>query len=156
MRLINKSSRPTPEVRALVRFGMKGLQHKGITVTVVDARKKAWDGKIHSTGWANKSRGKILIRIAPDWCYPYKGWKRHRNSPLNHDHQNWQESVVALAAHEGKHIDLSWEYYDRNMVSVYRKDVGHYTRKNHQVEMACEAHERWVLDRYRESLLSSR
>lgn len=130
MRLINESSRPTDEVRRLVGIGVKGLPHKGVKVRVIDARRRAWDGKIHCTGYGGRS---VLIRIAPDSMFPYKGWRRHKSSPWNHDYQDWREAVVALAAHEMKHV----EHVMRGMPN------------GHQGEMRCEAYERGVLDRYR-------
>lgn len=137
MRLVNKSSRPTDEVRRLVRLAMKGLSVKGVTVIVVDARKRSWDGKIHATGHATTRGREVLIRIPPDDQFPFDGWRRHRSSPWNHDHACWREALVAVAAHEGKHHD------------IWQNNI--FYPSTQRMEMACEAHQRWVMDRYRAS-----
>jgi hypothetical protein len=140
--LVNKSHRSTPEVRKLVRAGLKGLEIHDITVRVVDAQgRRSWDGKKWSKGraWGAEGHGVIELWIAPDSEYPFDGWQRHRNSPWNHDHRTWQEALIALTAHEGKHIEIPYSRYDRESAQ--------------QIEMVCEAHERWALDRYREGKL---
>lgn len=68
------------------------------------------------------------ISSAPSWCRSLitvrvGGW-----------FGGWREDLVSTTAHEGKHIDY-WR--------VYRRSSG---------EARARAHERWVLDRYRNSL----
>lgn len=129
MRVINLTGYPDAEVRRLVRYGMRGLTVGKITVTIKPGRK-------HSKGIAYYTRRRgIVIWVAPANRFPRLGWKRHRGGVMNHDWQNWQEALVALAAHEGRHYDL-WA-----------------TRRRHESvqaeEMACEAWERHRLDAYR-------
>jgi hypothetical protein len=129
-RVINRTEYPDDEVRRLVRVGMKGLNTKSVKVTVVPGRKFA-------TGYARWGlREHVVLRVPPESAYPLEGWRRHRSSPWNHDARDWREAIVALAAHEGRHIDL------------WRNGVRH--RSVQQIEMACEAWEHGVLKEYRE------
>ena len=136
MRIRNESRYPTDEVRKLVRYGMRGLDVQRAVVRVVDATRRAWDGRVHCSGRANGWG--VVIRLAPEEYYPYEGWRRHRSSPWNHDFVDWREALVALAAHEGKHLDIPLAYYRRH--------------SQQRVEMACEAYERLVLDRFRQEV----
>lgn len=138
VKILNLTDRPTDEVRKLLHFGMRGLNHKGLVVKVVTSRKKAWDGKIHCSGYAD-GRGSILIRLAPDSQFPFQGWRRHRSSPWAHDWTDWREALVALAAHEVRHYNLPW-------ITGWRG------KSQQRIEMACEAFENLRLREYRATL----
>jgi hypothetical protein len=117
-------------VRALVRLGMKGLDNvKGASVHVKPSHKHAHG----QAGW-----GRITIWLPPPHRFPMSGWKRHRSSPLNHDWQDWREALVALAAHEGRHLDLDSPRRKRRW-------------SQQRIEMNCEAWEHGVLKEYRAS-----
>jgi len=104
---------------------------QGVTMKVVNARK-------HNSGTAWWYRGEIVIRLSPEDRFPRPGYRRHKNSPLNHDWQDWREALVALAAHEGRHI--------HNHANKYN---GH---KNGKAgEQNCEAWEHMRLQEYRQA-----
>lgn len=142
MKLVNETDYPTEEVRRLIRYATKGLDGlKGRKVTVRSGKKHGhglavWgrytirDGRRYVNG--------IYIWVPPISTFPQKGWKRHRSGPLNHDWQTWQECLVALAAHEGRHFDLNAHGYEYNAGST-----------SQAIEMNCEAYEHSVLQAYR-------
>jgi hypothetical protein len=131
MKIINKTKHPDHEVEALVHFGSHGLEGlKGSTVTVVPATR-------HCSGRGGRDRA--IIRLAPERFFPRPGYKRFVRSPdcpFNHDWQNWQEALVALAAHECMHIQQFHTGY-------FRKHTAH------RSEMACEKFEHDRLAEYR-------
>ena len=134
MRIINKTDYPTTEVRKYLEIGARGLDVGDIMITVKKSRK--W---VRGTAWWGYSPRIVIYMPSPD-RFPFKGWRRHRSSPLNHDHRDWREALVSIGAHECRHIDL-W----RN---------GYFRRKRttQEVEMNCEAYERYAVDRYREAM----
>jgi len=102
---------------------------QGVTVKVVNARKycsgQAW-------------RGYIEIRLCPESHFPWPGFRRHKNSPLNYDWQDWREALVAIAAHEGRHIHNHANNYNGG-------------RNGKAGEMNCEAWEHMRLQEYRQA-----
>lgn len=133
MRVVNKTDHPTEEVRRLVRLGMKELDGlKKTTITVASAPK-------HSTGYAQWSPSwHIHIRLGPAKSFPQPGWIRHRGGELNGDWKDWQEALVALAAHEGRHLDLAFNSPTWPMPN------------SQAIERSCAAWEHKVLKDYRE------
>lgn len=139
MKILNRTDRPTKEIRRLIRYATRGLNAEHAVYEIRESRRRAWNGKRYASGHARKDwpagHGRIVIRIPPDSEFPFEGWQRHKASPWNHDYHCWREALVALAAHEAKHIDIPTAYYQDNSKQV--------------VEMNCEAYERHVLDAYR-------
>ena len=119
MRLTNSSDYPTEEVAALVAFAMKGVKTTRLAVKVKNCS-GAYGGMAYegvpriSTAYKLRSVDRLVtVRIGkPSWfpssnmspgaTHPYGG----KRSPLI-EHRNWREALVAVAAHEARHI---WQY----------------------------------------------
>lgn len=133
MKIINQSEYDTKEIKALVRFGTKRLRkqltkiaYKQLVVTVKD-HSRCYSGRAYG-GWGYR----ILIRIGDSTHYPLEsagyGWK-YKTAP-KYSMETWQEAVVAVAAHEARHI--------------YQ-----YEKKKRHSEIDCERYALKTLERYR-------
>lgn len=131
MRITNRTTYPTHELRFLIRFAARGQSYPRLTIEVVPARQ-------HATGTAWYWEQHIVIRLPPESAFPKQPWRRHRGGVMNHDWADWREAAVALAAHELMHIELGSAY--------------HRSHSQYAVEMICEATEHLVLKNYRQAL----
>lgn len=95
MRLRITSNYPIEEVKKLVRFASKGVNHSHLTVWV----------KNSSSSFAGRyfHYGHVVARIGQPKKFPcdmqYPGLKRAPAYEVN----NWQEAMVVVVAHELRH-----------------------------------------------------
>lgn len=186
LKIVNESSYPTAEVEALVRFGLQEIDLKGSGLALVVQNTKRSDrrrhGYIEFSGHAwpwiedehrkyvagRKGRWRVaFVRVSPNpRSFPFEPFKRNG---IVHDWTSWQEAVVFVTAHEGKHI----EHYHQG---AYRTKSGH--RKaatftdprtgrqiqfrraaavrtgSERIEPKCDAHAQLILRRFRATVAS--
>ncbi len=116
MKLTNQSKYDTKEINALVRFATKRLRkqlpsykYKALPV-LVTGTKHAYSGRAyHGYGY------RILVRVGTKDHFPLKqagyGWK-YKTCP-KYSMNTWQEAVVAVTAHEARHI-YQFEHHKRH------------------------------------------
>lgn len=116
MRLKNTSRYPDDEVRLLVAFGMKGVRTTGLEVHVKNARTayrgRAYNGVPLISPAAKRFSVERLVTIGlgsprafPDAPHRYGG-KRSPEMAF----ADWREALVAVAAHEARHV---WQFQYR-------------------------------------------
>lgn len=131
MRLKNTSNRPDDEVRSLVEFAMKGVRTERLAVNVKNGTRgssgMAYD---HTPDMSPTRKLKtvdmlVTLHIGPDSSFPRSNeatkWDPSKVSPggyvlrkLGHGYGgkrsplftcvDWRETLVAIAAHEARHI----------------------------------------------------
>lgn len=142
LRIFNESRYPDDEVRALVEFGLSeiSLTRSGIVAVVKNSatsRRREHGARDYSgTHWSYRIQGipsgmydayfprdnrsykhLIVMRLGPPECFPIKPFTRNG---FLHDYQTWQEALVGITAHEGKHAEHAHEgAYQRK--SGYRR-----------------------------------
>lgn len=147
----NESHLPTEEVESLVRFALSEIDGENTHVLVSPG---SWGGEAgHFRAFSKSVRAQsrlknkrylIHIRVPETEAQLRLGVSRTYskgrgtvNDPGRWPVQilyTWQEYVVGLAAHEGKHIEQFKEGLRRS-------------------EVACEYFENWMLKRYREEVV---
>lgn len=115
----NEGRYPTAEVERLVRFGLQEIEltGAGIVAVVKDTRRTLGDWPTYS-GTAYRLSGGIpcglydrhmkgrrvehliVMRLGPPECFPIRPFVRNGRS---FDYATWQEALVGITAHEGKH-----------------------------------------------------
>lgn len=122
LRVINETSYPDDEVRALVQYGMQeiDLRGTGITVLVKNTKRRKTRGLVEGKPvafsgeyqcyrrginlafvkyMAEKDKHLAIIRVGPPECFPSaEAFCWYDESFLT-----WQEAVVGVTAHEGMH-----------------------------------------------------
>lgn len=133
----NTSRYPTDEVRALVKFASQEIDMRAVCVNVKNATIPYRGGAYrHVPAISNAPAGSeylITIGIGPEDLFPYF-WDSSYKSVAPIAFFDWREALIAVAAHEAKHID----------------QFRHGTRCS---EIACEMFEAYMLDRYRAETL---
>ncbi len=97
MRLRITLAYPTEEVKDLVNFASKGINHRRLTVWVKNSA-YSWYGR------AYLNRGHCVVRIGKENHFPVKNhqYPRLKRPPI-YDINNWQEALVLCVAHELRH-----------------------------------------------------
>lgn len=156
----NISTYDTNEVRKLVRFAMAPTEPDETIVVVKHTSKRKRTGNDHFySGMAmdhvphskdfkpipESAWYAIYLRVGPPEIFPMtvgywrygteKTWDPNGEWPL-FKHETWQETLVAIAAHEAKHNE-------------YQRDL---RAKGHASELACELFAAEMVRRYRETL----
>lgn len=143
----NTSRYPDAEVTRLVRLALADLDTTGVHVNVKNSRgaRRGYAYR-HVPAVANVPAGTrylVTIGIGDPSHFPRDDgyWNSHaRNEgtprrggvwPEKHL-RHWQDALVSVVAHEGKHVE---QFRERKPLS----------------EVACEHHAAWVLRRYQES-----
>ncbi len=117
MRLKNTSRYPLDEVKRLVEFAMRGINTTGVAVHVRNNNRSAYAGCAYQQVPRCSPRAiqatvdyLVTIRIGSVDRFPCSNWieeKGHayggKRSPRI-DHASWQEGLVAVTAHEARHI----------------------------------------------------
>lgn len=148
----NRTAYPDAEVQRLVRFAFADLElpsRFSVLVRVGYTRRGgACSG--HAYGYVHaakdvpaKAAWEVRLRLDRPGGYPSRPWREHG---IEFAFADWQEALVMIAAHEGKHI----EGYQ----------TGHGGRSNrarlnltgYQEEARCDAYAAWCLDLYRKSM----
>lgn len=120
MRIKNTSPYPTERVKELLRFAFRGIADAGVEVHVKGTTTKrygglAYGGIPHIANVAATTRYLITIRLPrnEDSLLPVMkaGTKRLRRLyPEGIPIENWEDLLVFIGAHEGRHI---WQYQRR-------------------------------------------
>jgi hypothetical protein len=159
LRVLNETSYPDDEVKALVEFGLREIdvRRTGLLALVKHARRE-YSGTFYDymgNGiplWAYKrmtrnERFLIVLRIGPPEGFPITPFRRNG---IIHDARSWQEALVGIAAHEGLHAEHAYDraYRERaRLASGRRRRIG-----MQRVEPKCEAFEARMIHRYREEV----
>jgi hypothetical protein len=132
----NTSRYPTDEIDRLVRFGTSEIDMRRVCVNVKNSWRygcggSAYEGVPEISNAPPKSEYLVTIRLGPPEMFPttLPSKKRSPSRVI----MCWREAVVAMAAHEAKHIEQ------------YRLGLP-------RSEVECECFEAAMLDRYRLSL----
>jgi hypothetical protein len=148
MRLKNTSRYPEDEVRQLVAFGMRGVNTAGLAVNVKNAQNCAYRGRAYervpllsSRVTCSTVRRLVTIGLGEPERFPVSNFdprKQHayggKRSPLI-EYRDWREALVAVAAHEARHIQQFQRNRPRSEVDAERfaaKALDHY-RKSQDV-----------------------
>lgn len=186
LKIVNESSYPNDEVETLVRFGLSEIDLTGqrIVALVKNTRpsKRRLKGQAAYSGLAyslsngiprtlyNRYCGErththhlIIIRVGAPECFPAEAFWR-RNGVVTDSYRSWQEALVGVTAHEGKHAehdhdDAYTEKSGRRKVRVrYRLPGGELVDHSRivkvrvgaeRIEPKCEAFESHMLQRFR-------
>lgn len=191
LRIVNDSRYPDEEVMSLVRFGLEEIDVKGhglLAIVKNTKRPPRWSARAHEADPARRipaysgtaydlyegipvahaermtrrERFLVVVRVGPPERFPIKPYRR--NGSL-HDYRSWEEALVGITAHEGRHIQ---HYYDGSYehasgwrrpatVEIGGKKVpyrrGGLVRVGHErIEPKCDAFEIGTLARYRRTL----
>ena len=109
MRLHNTSRYPTDEVRRLVEFGMRGIRTERLEVHVKNSSDHFRGMAYHGVPAISTAYGKatvdrlVTIGIGAPERFPHVRMTRYQRAPV-YELFTWQEAVVMVAAHEGRHI----------------------------------------------------
>jgi hypothetical protein len=137
----NTSQYPTEEIRSLVRFATSELDMRGVCVNVRNNKRGALAGRAYYSvpSFSNappNAEHLVTLRIGAPERFPHEGHMHRYNSGSGrwpeYVCEDWREGLIAIAAHEGKHIDQ------------FRSGTKH-------SELACETFAAYMLRRYRES-----
>lgn len=182
LRVVNEGRYPTEEVERLVRFGLQDLDVKGDTIVAVvqdTKRSNRWPGGYKpyagmACGFVGgvavaladrylpgpRDYHLIFMRLGPPECFPIEPFERNGST---FDYATWQEALVGITAHEGRHVQ---HFYD----GAYRSRSGRrapatFTAADgrrvpirrggkvrvgvERIEPKCEAHELLILGRFR-------
>lgn len=152
MNLLNFSRYPTPEVRKLVTFGMDGLDHDGVQVYVLDHPSEAAEGLTTAKYDGVKKPNPIVewirvqLAIGAPHMFPHDNivtapfHPEYHGKPYGGHWENyikahtWEEGLVHLAAHEGRHAHLGKRYPQPD---------------NFEVEAEAEAYAKTIVEKYR-------
>jgi hypothetical protein len=161
--LRNKTIYPDAEVRALVRDGFAGLdldRRQGsilvrVNHTRISARRRAAGSR-----WVYAASGRAYpyVFVRPDvpagaaWemrlsvsrpdDFPVDWYDRHKHFTDLGPLRDWREALVAIAAHEGKHIEL---YQRMTPVKRHRRSA----LSGYAEESRCDAYAAKQVRRYR-------
>lgn len=139
LKITNDSRYPDDEVERLVEIGLQDLDvpRSVVHVLVKDTQRSSRrrSGWIPYSGVAKYplqvGQYHVIIRIGPPECFPIKPFRR---DGWVHDYRTWDETLLGVTAHEGRHVQ---HYYD----GAYAWDRG--------VEAKATAAEAGALNRYR-------
>src|SRR5215471_14635649 len=109
----NTSRYPKEEVRRLIAFALRNIDHREVAVHVKN-RRNAVSGRAYRTiPWLSpfrrnpKLRYLITVSIGAASTFPFTARYVRRKSdkgwPLV-EHRDWREGLVGVAAHEAQHI----------------------------------------------------
>jgi len=133
----NTSCYEDAEVRALVKFAMSEVDVRGVCVNVKNSqhpmRGMAYEGVPYISNAPVQAEYLITIGIGSPERFPRVHDRKMRGAP-SHELADWREALVAVAAHEAKHIEQFRENKRRS-------------------EVACENFEAYMLRRYREEMI---
>jgi hypothetical protein len=131
----NTSRYPTDEVRDLVRFATAGLDMRRVCVNVKNSNVHvcagwAYDGVPEISNAPVSSEYLITVRLGGPERFPARLPTKKRSPDITVG--CWREALVAMAAHEAKHVEQ-------------------FRARAPRSEVVCERFEAWMLDRYRAS-----
>lgn len=99
MKFTNLSQYDTQEVRELVETATKGIKLRKVKVTVTNTKHtyagRAWDS------WPYR---RMLIRIGSPDQFPITCKYPRKKTAPTYEMRDWREGIVAVAAHEARHI----------------------------------------------------
>ena len=127
MRVKTTIDYPIEEVKRLCAVASRGINHKGFTIWIKNSR-HAYAGR------AYLYRNYAVVRVGRPEHYPlqahYRGLKRAPYFTLN----NWQEAIVAVVAHELRHLqqyklrkprsEVDAERWAVKRLDAYRETIG--------------------------------
>lgn len=141
----NTSKYPDDEVRSLVTFALRNIDHRKVAVHVKNlshgfARGRAYQSIPYMSPLARRKHRRmrylITIGIGAEKYYPYTGrYRGHDNDPNWPlvEHRDWREGLVGVAAHEAQHIkqfqckmpisELEAERVEAKRLVEYRREI---------------------------------
>ena len=108
----NESEYPMTEVRRLIRFAFAELDlPPQVWATIVHTRLAGWrrthqgGSKMYgASGWARGREMRLCIGRPGD--FPCSWYNRGYAGVHVPDLRDWRDALVAIAAHEGKHVEM--------------------------------------------------
>jgi hypothetical protein len=140
----NSSRYPDAEVRALVVFALKGLDTRRLAVNIKNAVNCAFRGRAYrGIPRVSPYRGDrrvthlMTVGIGAPWKFPALSCYHHQKgmkSAPGYRMECWREALVAVAAHEARHIhqfrralpasEVDTERWAAKRLDAYRKMRG--------------------------------
>lgn len=138
----NMSDYPDEEVRRLVKFAVSEVDMRRVCVKVKNARNRRFRGMAYDCVPFRKSAPPSSTRLvtiglgSPD-VFPFlmNGWMSDRARMPKMEIRDWRDLLVAIAAHEAKHIEqfkegirnseVACETFAAYMLRRFREENGH-------------------------------
>lgn len=167
LKIVNESAYPTAEVETLVRFGLEEIDVRGskLLAYVRDLSRREYRGyggergafrddypEVYRLARTHGCSFVALMMVGAPTKFPIVPFRRNGNV---FDYRSWDEALVGITAHEGKHVQHAYDgsYQTKSGTRrATRWSRGTSVRVGaERVEPKCEAFELGTLRRYRTS-----